>query len=105
MATITHKQGDTLEWVITLTEGGVVADITDWSIRAHIRQNDTLISALTVTLTDSSNGVFVLSATAAQTDTWSAGTHSCDIEFTDSSGEVFSTETFSVTILEDISHD
>lgn len=105
MATITHKQGDTLEWVITLTESGAVADITDWTIRAHIRQNDTLISALTVTMTDTPNGVFVLSATAAQTDTWSAGSHSCDIEFTDSSGEVFSTETFGVTILEDISHD
>jgi menaquinone-dependent protoporphyrinogen IX oxidase len=105
MATITHKQGDTLEWVITLTESGASVDITDWSIRAHIRQNDTLISALTVVLTNSPNGVFSLNATAAQTDTWSAGTHSCDIEFTDSSGEVFSTETFSVTILEDISHD
>ena len=105
MATVTHKQGDTLEWVITLTENESTVDITDWSIRAHIRQNDTLISALVVTLTDSPNGVFVLSATAAQTDTWSAGSHSCDIEFTDSSGEVFSTETFGVSILEDISHD
>jgi hypothetical protein len=105
MAKITHKQGDTLEWVITVTENSAAVDITDWSIRAQIRQNDTLISALTVTLTDSSNGVLVISATAAQTDSWSAGEHSCDIEFTDSSGEVFSTETFNVIVLEDISHD
>jgi len=105
MATITHKQGDTLEWVITLTENGSVVDITSWSIRAQIRANDTLVASLTVTKTDAANGLFTLSATAAQTDSWSAGNHSCDVEFTDGNSEVFSTETFVVTILEDISHD
>ena len=105
MATITHKQGDTLEWVITLTDGGSAVDITDWSIRAQIRQNDTLIAALTTTVTDAAGGVFSLTATATATDSWAAGNHSCDIEFTDDTSEVFSTETFTVTIIEDISHD
>jgi hypothetical protein len=105
MATITHKQGDTLDWVINLTDTGSPVDLTDWSIRAQIRQGDTLIFNLTVTVVDAANGLFRLSATAAQTDTWSAGSHSCDVEFTDDSSNVFSTETFNVVILEDISHD
>jgi hypothetical protein len=105
MATITHKQGDTLEWVISLTEGGSAVDISDWSIRAQIRQNDTLIATLTTTVTNASGGVFNLTATATSTDSWSAGNHSCDIEFTDNTNDVFSTETFTVTIIEDISHD
>lgn len=105
MATITHKQGDTLEWVIALTEGGSAVDISDWSIRAQIRQNDTLIATLTTTVTNSSGGVFSLSATKTATDSWAAGNHSCDIEFTDNTNDVFSTETFVVTIIEDISHD
>ena len=105
MATITHKQGDTLEWVISLTEGGSAVDISSWSIRAQIRQNDTLIATLTTTVTNASGGVFSLTASKTATDSWAAGTHSCDIEFTDDNTEVFSTETFSVIIIEDISHD
>lgn len=105
MATINHKQGDTLDWVITLTDTGTAVDITTWSIRAQIRASDTLIATLTVTVVDAASGLFRLSATAAQTDSWAAGNHSCDIEFTDGSSNVFSTETFTVSILEDISHD
>lgn len=105
MATFTHKQGDSFEWAITLYENDVTVDITLWSIRAQIRNNDTLIASLTVTKTDAVNGEFALTATPAQTDSWSAGNHKCDIEFTDGSNEVFSTETFDVVVLEDISHD
>ena len=105
MATITHKQGDTLDWVITLTDGGVAVDLTSWSIRAQIRSGDTLIASLTVTVVSAATGLFRLSATPVQTDAWSAGQHSCDIEFVDDSSNVFSTETFTVTILEDVSHD
>lgn len=100
-----HKQGDTFEWVVTLTDDAQPVDITSWGIRAHIRNNDTLIAALTITKTDATGGVFTASATAAQTDTWTAGAHQCDIEFTDASSVVLSTDTFDVTILEDISHD
>jgi len=104
MATITHKQGDTLEWIVTLNEGGNPVDITSYTITAQIRSNDTLIASLTVIKTNAVNGEFRMSATAVQTDSWSAGAHSCDIEFVDDLSNVFSTETFGVTILEDITH-
>ena len=105
MAAVTVKQGDTLEWVVTVSEAGSGVDISAWSIRAQIRQGDTLIASLAVTQTEAGSGVLSLTATAAQTDSWSAGTHRCDIEFTDGDGDVFSTETFDVIVLEDISHD
>ena len=100
-----HKQGDTLEWVVTLTDGGQLVDITSWTIRSQIRNSDNLIATLTVTKTSAAGGQFTLSATAAQTDAWTAGNHQCDIEFTDDNSVVFSTKTFAVEVLEDISHD
>lgn len=105
MSSVTHKQGDTFEWIVTLTDDQLPVDITSWGIRAQVRNNDTLIATLTITKTDPTNGVFTASATAAQTDTWTAGSHRCDIEFTDDNSVVLSTNTFEVNILEDISHD
>ena len=104
MAEITHKKGDTLEWVITLTENAVAVDITNFTIQAQIRQKTTLIATLTTTITNASGGVFSLTATAANTATWTTGTHSCDIEFTDASNEVFSTQTFKLRLIDDITN-
>jgi|TARA_S200002703_G_scaffold80215_1_gene69142 hypothetical protein len=105
MAEITHKKGDTLEWVISLTENAAAVDISDFSIRAQIRQTSTLIATLTTTITNASGGVFSLTATATNTASWTVGTHSCDIEFTDNSGDVFSTETFKLKLIDDITYD
>jgi len=105
MAEITHKKGDTLEWVITLTESASAVDISDFSIRAQIRQKTTLIATLTTTITNASGGVFSLTATATSTASWTVGTHSCDIEFTDAAGDIFSTETFKLKLIEDITYD
>jgi hypothetical protein len=105
MAIITHKQGDTLEWVITLMDGEFPADISSWVIRAQVRSGDTLIFNLTVTVVSAIMGQFRLSATAAETDVWPAGSLSCDVEFTDTDSNVFSTETFTITVLEDVTHD
>lgn len=105
MAEITHKKGDTLEWVVTLTENAVAVNITNFTIRAQIRQKTTLIATLTTTVTDASGGIFSLTATAASTATWTTGTHSCDIEFTDDNSEVFSTQTFKLKLIDDITYD
>lgn len=104
MANITHKRGDTLEWVVTLTQDGTVVDISSWTITSQIRQDTTLIASLTVTKTDSSNGVFSLTATASATATWSLGTHSVDIEFIDGSGFVVSSQTFTLQLVKDITY-
>jgi hypothetical protein len=105
MASVTVKQGDTLEWIIAVTSNDVVLDLTGYAVRAQIRRSDVLVASLTVTFTNPSAGIMNLTATAAQTDAWPAGTHKCDIEFTDLTGDVFSSDTFDVIVLEDISHD
>lgn len=104
MANITHKRGDTLEWVVTLAQDGTAVDITNWTITSQIRQDTTLISSLTVTKTDSSNGIFSLTATASATSVWSLGTHSVDIEFIDATGFVVSSQTFTLQLVKDITY-
>lgn len=104
MANITHKRGDTLEWVVTLTQDGSIVNISDWTITSQIRQDTTLIASLTVTKTDSTNGVFSLTATAASTASWSLGTHSVDIEFINDSGFVVSSQTFTLQLVRDITY-
>lgn len=104
MANITHKRGDTLEWVVTLTQEGTGVDISDWTITSQIRQDTTLIASLTVTKTDSANGVFSLTATASSTASWALGTHSADIEFIDASGFVVSSQTFTIQLVKDITY-
>lgn len=104
MANITHKRGDTLEWVVTLTQNGTAVNITSWTIKSQIRQETTLIAELTVTKTDSPNGQFSLTATATQTASWALGTHSVDIEFVNDVGYVVSSQTFTVQLVRDITY-
>lgn len=104
MATITHKRGDTLEWVVTLTQNGSAVDITDWTITSQVRQDTTLVASLTVTKTNSANGEFSLTALASQTVSWSLGSHSVDIEFIDGSGFVVSSQTFILALVRDITY-
>lgn len=104
MANITHKRGDTLEWVVTLTQDAVAVNITDWTIKSQIRQDTTLIAELTVTKTNSLSGQFSLTATATQTASWTLGTSSVDIEFTDPTGYVVSSQTFTLQLVKDITY-
>ena len=106
MATITTKRGDTFELSGTLENQGNAVDITDFTITSQIRAaDDTLLQALTVTILDASAGAFTLSATPAQTETWSVQNYECDIEFIDGTSEVNSTETFTISVLKDITRD
>ena len=104
MANITHKRGDTLEWVVTLTQDGAAVDITGWTITSQVRQDDTLIQSLTVTVVDAANGNFNLSATAAETAAWALGTHSVDIEFINLDSFVVSSQTFTLQLVKDITY-
>ena len=104
MANITHKRGDTLEWVVSLTQNNSPVDITNWTITSQIRQDTTLIANLTVTVTDAVNGEFNLSATSVQTAGWALGSHSVDIEFINVAGFVVSSQTFTLQLVRDITY-
>src|SRR6056297_930669 len=102
MATITHKRGDTFELSCTLENQGVAVDITNFTITSQLRlSDDTLLQALTVTVTDAAAGAFTLSATSTETEVWDVAAYECDIEFIDD-GEVNSSETFVLNVIKDI---
>lgn len=103
MTTITHKRGDTFAINCTIENQGVAVDVTNWTIACQARaDDDTILQTFTVTITDAAAGLFTVSATPAQSELWSIGNYSVDIEFIDGSGEVNSTETFILSVIRDI---
>lgn len=103
MATFTHKRGDTFQLLSSVENEGVAVDITNYTIASQARDSDdTVLQTFTVTKTDAANGIFTITATAAQTELWAPDRYSVDIEFTAASGEVSSTETFTLNVVADI---
>jgi len=96
------KRGDTYHLSVTLTDDeGQAIDITDYDISSQVRTpTGELISTLTTTLTDPTNGVFTLEDT--DTEDWPVGCQFQDIEYTGTGGTITSTETFKVDVKEDI---
>jgi hypothetical protein len=123
MANINHKRGDTFQLDFTLEENDVAVDITNFDIRAQARSADgTLILEWNetnggVTVTNASGGLFNFKSEAAYTSTptgqlatesWPIGVMNVDVEFTDTSAtpdSVSSSETFTITVIEDITRD
>jgi len=106
MATIVHKRGDTFELSCTLENEGVAVDITNFTITSQVRgSDDVLLQALTVTKTDATAGEFTLTATSTQTESWGVQKYLADIEFIEASGEVNSSQTFTIDVLKDITRD
>ena len=79
---------------------GTPVDISGATIRANLRfYSET--KALTPEITDGPNGTFTLSATPAETETWTPGRWRCDIEMT-VGGVVASSDAFSITVKRDV---
>jgi hypothetical protein len=100
--TIEHKRGDTFLYDAALKETatGPAIDITDWVIAAQIRAVDlTLIEDITVTVTDAAQGEYELYV--ADTTTWPIGKARMDVQYTDNTGVIRSTETIDVKIIQD----
>ena len=93
------KRGDTFEALCQR----VGVDITTTTIRSQIRAGS-WVQDLLVTKTNAATGEYTLSATAADAEIWPIGLAQWDIEYTDA-GNVRSTETVKLRIVEDITHD
>lgn len=123
MANLDHKRGDTFQLDFTLENNDVAVDITNFDIRAQARDatgtlkvewNETNSG---VNITNASNGQFNLKSEATYTSTptgqlatesWPLGVLNVDVEFTDTSAtpdSVSSSETFTITVIEDITRD
>ena len=109
MATITHKQGDTLELTFQLKRDGSAVDITNYTITSQLRDStDTLLTtanfdgSLTYTLIDASAGQFQLSASSTATAEWDTRKYDCDVQLIDGDNETSSSETFKINVIKDI---
>ena len=125
MANINHKRGDTFQLDFTLEANDVAVDITNFDIRAQARDAaGTLIlewnenqSPAGVNITNAAGGLFNLKSEATYTSTptgqlatesWPLGVMNVDVEFTDTSAtpdSVSSSETFTITVIEDVTRD
>jgi hypothetical protein len=126
MANVNHKRGDTFEMNFTLTDPeDTVIDLTNYTIRAQARDssgvkqfefNETQ-SPAGVTYIDKPNGQFKLKAENSYTSLptgmlatpdWPLGALYIDVEFTRTDvtpDMVVSSDTFTITVLEDITRD
>lgn len=101
MNQIQFKRGDTFLLTCTYKDGGVATSVASLDIDSQIRNNlKALVQELTVTKSQNT-GVFTLSATAEETADWPVSVLRCDVQFSED-GEVKSTQTFYITVVEDI---
>ena len=92
---IDHKRGDTFSVSVTVTEDDLVTpiDMAGWTVDCQLRTAaGALIEDLVVTETDYSSGEFTLSCD--DTTEWPELALRSDIQYTDLSGTIISTETF-----------
>jgi hypothetical protein len=100
------KRGDTFTLACTYKQNGVAFDVTLFTIRSQVRDSSgALVEELTATKANQTTnpGVFVLSA--ADPMDWPVDVLSCDIQFSDSEGDVRSTQPFQIPVVEDVTHD
>jgi hypothetical protein len=98
------KRGDSFILQAALIKGGEAQDITEWSIRSHVRRGSKLVADLAIELEYEANGAaysYLLSAPEGTTE-WPVGTLRSDIEYTMPSGQISSTETFEFEVVEDV---
>ena len=123
MANINHKRGDTFQLDFTLEANEAAVDITNFDIRAQARNAaGTLILEWNetnsgVNVTNATGGLFNFKSEATYsstptgqlaTESWPLGVMNVDVEFKDTSAtpdSVSSSETFTITVLEDITRD
>jgi hypothetical protein len=99
--TIDFKRGDTFELAGQLLSNGVALDITGYTIKSHVRYKDNLVENLTTSITDAAAGKYQVTATAAKTASWPIYNLTMDVEFTDTTPKVFSTETITIRMIKD----
>lgn len=100
--TIPMKRGDTFVVDATVQQDGSPQDLTGWAIRSQVRNGSTLLSDLVVDVVDVEGGRYRITCPASATQLWPAKPLWCDIEYTLPSGQVVSTETFTIDVKADV---
>ena len=84
-------------------EASVIMDITGWSIASQIRWCGRLIETFNVDMTYANVGMFILTATSAQTQLWNPRKYDIDVQFSRAAGKI-SSETFILDVQKDITN-
>jgi len=91
MATIKIKIGADAPLEFTVTDGGVVVDLTGGTLDVRIAKSTTataIYSDSFTSFTDAVNGIHDEVIPAATTATWTAGNYYLQARFTDSAGKL-----------------
>lgn len=105
MLTLTCKRGDTFKFDGQHTHPvtGNPESLTGSTV-ASAMQLGAVRVVLLVTILDAAQGTFRLSLTPTETAALSVGLWLSDVEFTNASGDVISTDTFIISIGQDITN-
>jgi len=98
------KRGDTLKMSGVYKIAGVASSLAGFTVACQVRDlNNKLVQTLAVTLGNQGTdpGSFTLSA--GEID-WRPSTYFCDVEFTDATNFVRSTQTFVIPVVQDITN-
>lgn len=101
-------RGDDFNVPMTLTDpdnNSVPVDITGWTIQCQVRYAKKLISTMDVTITDATQGQFVIALPKEQTALWPIRKLKCDIQFDRPVEGRVSSKTFIIEVEEDQTHD
>ena len=90
---------------VTITDAGDPVDLTDHTITWQIRKSPNSVSfvAVEADTTDADSGVLLGTISSNVTAAMEPGIWVSDIEISDSEGNPFSSETFEVEVLPDVS--
>lgn len=101
MATINFKRGDTFSLSCVYKVDDINTSVAPITIAAQIRNSDgDLVEQLTASK-PGTVGLFILTASAAQTLLWDIDLYKCDIQFTENN-VVRSSTTFLINVVEDV---
>ena len=96
MSNITIKRGDTLFLQCSVASNSLTQSLQNWKIKSTVKYGPRQVTNLTVTKTSDS---FTLQGSTAN---WPVGVLQCDIQYTTDAGVVISTETFNITVVQDV---
>ncbi len=104
MTEIRVKHGATIRWACVKKDAdGNVEDLTGATVTCTVENKRSAVrSNLSVSITDAANGMFELSATAAETAAWTVGLYKTDIRFVWPATDVSSSDVFNFQIVETV---
>lgn len=104
MVTIDHKRGDTLKlYFEAMDDENNRVNLSGYIIRSQARHKGQLLGEATIKVIDELKGEF--SATFASTTAWPVARVVQDVQYTSPSGQIESSQTIVINVIEDVTYD